>query len=575
MLLQRLTEYADRLDLPPKLYSSTPIRYIIELGADGRLLNPEPTDTADPTNKRTQRGVARRAPEVQRANVIRPLLLADKGDYTFGRGDELAKPARVAACHAKYVELVGRCAEATDDPAVKAVRSFLHDDPQEQLRLPADYDSKAKITFRVDGEFVIDRPAVQLFWAAEHDPDAAPESAVVRMQCIICGQERPVLDRLQGKIKGVPGGQTSGTSIISANAKAFESYGLEASLIAPTCAECGEKFTKGLNDLLSQRHSRLFIGGAAFVFWTREVNSFDLMSFLSDPQPDEVRQLIGAVYTGARVSDLDDTAFYATMLTGSGGRTVVRDWIDTTVGDVRRHLAGWFQNQRIVDTFGAENPPLGLYGLAGATVRELADLPPTTSRALLRSALTGTPLPYDLLYQAVRRNRAEQKITRQRAALIKLVLLSQSRSTDQQEDSMVQLDLDNSNPAYRCGRLLAVLEQVQRVAIPGAGATIVDRFFGTASSAPASVFGRLLRGAQPHLAKIERDRPGAYVRLQQSLEEIQSGLSGFPRTLGLTDQALFALGYYHQRAFDNARAREAKAARQSAKDASDEASSDA
>lgn len=122
---------------------------------------------------------------------------------------------------------------------------------------------------------------------------------------------------------------------------------------------------------------------------------------------------------------------------------------------------------------------------------------------------------------------------------------------------MVQLDSNHPSPAYRCGRLLAVLEEVQRLAVPRAKATIVDRFFGTASSAPASVFGRLLRGAQPHLAKLERDRPGAYHALQSRLEEVQAGLTGFPRTLTLEDQGLFALGYYHQRAFDRAQARAA------------------
>lgn len=101
-----------------------------------------------------------------------------------------------------------------------------------------------------------------------------------------------------------------------------------------------------------------------------------------------------------------------------------------------------------------------------------------------------------------------------------------------------------------------MLEEVQRTAIPRANTTIVDRFFGTASSAPASVFGRLLRGAQPHLAKLERDRRGAYVALQRRLEEVQSGLDSFPRTLSLEQQGLFALGYYHQRAFDRHAARE-------------------
>ncbi len=124
---------------------------------------------------------------------------------------------------------------------------------------------------------------------------------------------------------------------------------------------------------------------------------------------------------------------------------------------------------------------------------------------------------------------------------------------------MVQLNSDNPSAAYRCGRLLAVLEQVQRLALPGVKSTIVDRFFGTASSAPASVFGRLIRGAQPHLGKLQRDRPCAYVALQRRLEEVQGGIpaSGFPRVLTLEDQGVFALGYYHQRAFDRAQARDA------------------
>ncbi len=122
---------------------------------------------------------------------------------------------------------------------------------------------------------------------------------------------------------------------------------------------------------------------------------------------------------------------------------------------------------------------------------------------------------------------------------------------------MVQLEQDNMDPAYRCGRLLAVLESVQKLALGNPNATIVDRFFGTASSAPASVFGRLLRGAQAHLGKLERDRPGAHAALQRRLEEILAGLQGFPRTLTLEQQGLFSLGYYHQRAFDRSQAREA------------------
>lgn len=567
MLLQRLREYSERLDLPPTLYAEAAVRYIIELDSGGRLLNPRPTDTAHPASPRTRRGTRRLVPQVQRSSGIKPLLLADKADYVLGFAGAGAKGDRVPACHQAFLELLERCAVQTQEPAVLAARNFLRCDPLSQLNLDDSFDPGATMTFRVDGVFPVDLPSVRAFWAAENDP--ALKSAPV-MQCLVCGEERPVLDRLQAKIKGVPGGQTSGTSIISANAEAFESYGLSASLIAPTCADCGERFTKAANELLAGESSHVRLGGAAFIFWTRQDVGFDFRSLISDPKPEDVRSLLQSVRTGRPPAAVDETRFYATALSGSGGRAVVRDWIDTTVGEVKRHLSEWFERQAVVGPWGEEPQPLGLYALAAATVRDAArELAPPTPRALLRSALTGAPPPPGLLYQAVRRNRAEQRVTRPRAALIKLVLSPSPgrieglvlpwKDGNGKEDFMVRIDPDNPSPAYRCGRLLCVLETVQRLAVPGIKSTIVDRFFGTASSAPASVFGRLLRGAQPHLAKLERDRRGAYIALQRRLEDIQGGIasSGFPRILTLEEQGIFALGYYHQRAYDRAQAREA------------------
>ena len=533
----------------PALYTVTPVRYIVELDAQGHLTNRLPVDTADPASPLTRRGQRRAMPQVQRSSGIKPLLLADNAEYTLGLAREAPKQARVDAAHAAYLELLERCARATEEPAVAAVLTFLRGDEGAALQLPDDFDRGAILSFRVDGVWPTDLPRVQDFWAQENDP-AARDAPV--MQCLVCGQSHPVLTRLQGKIKGIPGGQTSGTAIISANAPAFGSYGLDASLIAPTCAGCGERFTKGLNDLIRDPATHMILGGAIFVFWTRAAGVFAFRSFMDNPQPEQVRELLAGVYSGKRMPEIDAEAFYAAVLSGSGGRAVVRDWIDTTVGAARQQLVRWFARQAIVDAYGEPGAPLGLYGLAAATVRDVSkDLAVTTPRALLAAALTGAPLPLDLLFRAVGRARAEREMTRPRAALIKLVLASCHLI---EEDTMTELDLTNHDPAYLCGRLLAVLERAQHLAIPGAGTTIVDRYYGTASSAPATVFGTLLRGVQPHLAKLERDRPGAYHGLQRQLEDIQAGLSAFPATLTLQDQGLFGLGYYHQRAADRARA---------------------
>ena len=572
MLLEQLKAYAEeRLEkLPPTLYSEVPVRYLIELDGDGRLLTPQPIDTSDPASRRTRRGTPRLVPQIQRTSGVKPLLLVDKPDYVLGyfgpkldsqSDDERQKrERRVTACHAAYVDLIDRCFAATSEPVVSAVREFLKNEPLAQLRLDESFDTSALISFRVDGVFPTDIQSVQSFWASEHALSGDENGSPV-MQCLICGEQRPVLDRLQSKIKGVPGGQTSGTALISANAAAFGSYGLRGSLIAPTCPECGEHFTLAMNALLADERHRRFLGGAVIVCWTRRDVEFDFLGPITDPQPEQVRQLIDALWEpSAALPEVDDTAFYSAILSGSGGRTVVRDWIDTTVGNVKLQLAEWFVRQSIVDEYGDPPRPLGIYALAAATVRELKDAPPTIPRMFLRSALTGTPLPWNLLAEAVRRCRAEQRVTRQQAALIKLVLSSHEPVAE--EKNMIQLDTDHPRAAYHCGRTLAVLEEIQRRAIPGINATIVDRFYGTASTAPASVFARLLRGAQPHLAKLNRDQTGAYHALQGRLEEILSHLAGFPTTLTLQDQGLFALGYYHQRAFDRAQARAARERRE-------------
>ena len=514
------------------------------------------------------------APEVQRAAGIKPLLLADNGEYTFGRARDPAKQERVDQAHAEYRQLLDRCAIETEEPAVLAVKRFYERGGADQLTLGEEWDYGLKVTFEVtlDGgelQRPIDLPAVRAFWLASNTPDAATED-----QCLVCGESKPALDRLQAKVKGIRGGQSAGTSIISANSSAFESYGLEASRIAPTCRECGESFTRALNSLLADERTSLVVAETTFAFWTRERVAFDFGSHMRQPDPAQVQALIDSPRSGRRATVGDETAFYAASLSASGGRAVVRDWIDTTVGSVEDSVARWFSLQRIADPRdedpeGTHPRPLSLFQLAASTVRDARrDLPVTTPRSLFRAALSATPLPLEIAFQAVRRCRAEQGVTRPRAALIKLVLLSRE-TTPPKEDYMVALETEHPSPAYHCGRLLAVIEDVQRAALPGVNATIVDRYYGAASSTPAVVFGALLRGAQPHLARLERDRPGAYVNLQRRLEEVMARMGDWPATLALREQALFSLGYYHQRAHGRAEMASRRAARDAESDAED------
>jgi CRISPR-associated protein Csd1 len=571
MLLQRLNEYSARIASTPTMYVKMAIKWIIDIDMEGKFQGMVSTSDG---GKRNDRGKDFLSPHIGRSSGVKAKLLADNGEYVLGKAREDADEDDVLKRNKAFIELVKKSTDTTSEQTVQAVLKFYKNMNLAELAMPEAFDPSQNLTFRVNGILPIDLPSVQRFWAqyagstdSNEDKDAEAKDV---MQCLICGEEKPAVRRLPFKIKRIPNGQTSGMALISANSTAFESYGLEKSLIAPTCQECGEKFSKAANALIEGENTHISIGPLVYIFWTKEETGFSFASILSNPEPGEVQALIASVFSGKEsTTKIDVTPFYATAFSASGARVAVRDWLETTISGVKTNLVYWFKLQKIVDLYtGEEGFPLPIRGYLGKNnkwVSGLADelaplvkkrrdvdsLPPNVLKVLLHTALKGGPLPVWLLFQAVKRNRAEQTVTRPRAALIKMVLLSQNTNIEK-EDKMERLDTENRNPGYLCGRLLGVLEAVQRGAMPGANTTIVDRFYGTASSAPASVFGRLLRGAQPHLGKLRKDKRGTFEALEKKLEEVQSGLKSFPKTLTLEEQGLFALGYYHQRASDRA-----------------------
>lgn len=185
----------------------------------------------------------------------------------------------------------------------------------------------------------------------------------------------------------------------------------------------------------------------------------------------------------------------------------------------------------------------------------------------MRAILTGGECPKPLLGVVLARIRAgdeggrkgpgDHVVSGARAALCKAVIARAERrapfaaggSSDRWEDKYVTLDRSSTSPAYRLGRLFAVLESAQRAALGNVNATIRDRFFGSASATPASVFPVLMRNANHHLAVLRKgERAGLGVWLERELAGIFGGLGeNLPTSLRIEDQGRFVIGYYHQR----------------------------
>jgi CRISPR-associated protein Csd1 len=242
-------------------------------------------------------------------------------------------------------------------------------------------------------------------------------------------------------------------------------------------------------------------------------------------------------------------------------RTTVRSFLQTSTRAIHTNILAYLASIEIErpDRRGA----FGLYPMRMLLEslcqkgRDGTDVPPGLAVGLYLCAIHGSAPPPAILQAAVRRNKAEAnwdpKSDSQRdkwsrfAARCGLIRLYLRHNTHCKEAPTVSLDPNNQQPAYLLGRMLAILDATQRDVSPRINTTIVDRFYGSASSNPVAVFPTLIRLNRHHLAKLRKEKTWLANRREQLLQEAADGLPTMPRTLNLEGQGLFALGFFHQR----------------------------
>ncbi|HPO11884.1 MAG TPA: type I-C CRISPR-associated protein Cas8c/Csd1 [Candidatus Hydrogenedentes bacterium] len=139
--------------------------------------------------------------------------------------------------------------------------------------------------------------------------------------------------------------------------------------------------------------------------------------------------------------------------------------------------------------------------------------------------------------------------TRLRLALLKAYLIRKGIPMNP------ALDPEHPSPAYHCGRLLAVFNSLQREALGDVGSGVIQRYYGGALTNPIGVFGQLSRMAQTHLSKLEGGLAHVYIdriaKIHNGIRSEGDSHASYPQALTLNDQALFALGFWHQIAATN------------------------
>jgi len=560
MILQALYQYYERLApdgrIPEFGFSMENVGFVLEIDENGKLIQVHDIRQGEGAKIRP---VLMEIPYTNKVNVrainIEPNFLVDKAAYLFGN-DKKTKTERLPECYKSFISLIKAVLSEIDDKGGNAVLKFYENwipaEASKRLHYWDDIssDKAGFITWRLcsEREYIHLRPKVKNAWQKY----LSMQKSKLKGQCMVSGSVNTDIQQLHAQFKGIAGGQSSGKSLVSFNIKSAESYSKKQSFNAPVSVAVEFKSSTALKHLIHDKTQHLYIGETYTVFWT-ERNSLveNFFGMIMDPRETtasdnkELAVFLESVREGKWPANYEpNIPFYVLGLSPNAARLSVRFWHVSTVKDISKKLGQHFRDLSIVKSFDTDPEYPGMWWLLKETANKKSQdgPPPLLAGAVMQSILKGTLYPQALLSAVIGRIRAERNINYIKAAIIKAVLTRKYRILNKGMEVSMSLNKENKNSAYLLGRLFAVLEKAQQDAIPGANATIKDRFYGSASATPKAVFPQLLRLAQHHIAKAEYGK----VRDKQ-IEEIVADIKEFPAHLTIDGQGLFAIGYYHQR----------------------------
>jgi len=568
-ILAALAKAYERLpDAPPYGFSEEKIGFLISLNADGSVAHVIDLREGDGRKKATPLMLAPQG--VKRASGIAPNFLWDKTAYALGVTAGEGK--RTADEHAAFVERHRDALAGAEDPGLLALDAFLARWTPDQFVAPVwsdeMKDQNVAFTFEPDRretKTLQDRPAARDLWRRLGAEDAR-DGAV----CLVTGETGPVA-RLHTAIKGVWGAQSSGASIVSFNLDAFTSYGHEQGDNAPVSEAAVFAYTTALNRFLVRDSGhRIQIGDASTVFWADASNvkaseeAEALFAAWMDPsairpsgadeatESAKVAAKLEMIAQGRPLAEInpaltEGVRFYVLALAPNAARLSIRFYLEDDFGVIAERYRRFLDDMRIDPPPRDAHPALWKYLAETAVLGKRENVPPNLAGEWLRSILSGAPYPMTLLATVLMRIRADGDVTALRVSMMKAVLIRNLN-----KEAPVSLDPECRDKGYILGRLFAVYEHIQSAALgQKVNATVKDKFYASASAQPRKVFALLEHGSANHLSKVGKSSPGRKINLEKQVGAIMDLMAPsndpYPAALSAEQQALFGLGYYHQR----------------------------
>lgn len=579
MILSSLVAYYEQMqrDHPGQIarpgWCTRNVGFIAEISPEGELLNIVPSEQ--------KKGWERLVPaQVKRSSGVAANFLCDTPTRMMGI-DVKGNPKRALECFKAAKTLHHEVLNEVDSPAARAILAYFNRwDPETAATNPVVLQAGdaflggAQLTFSlVQGGRSIEIQndlAVQAAWDNRIVVDQ--EDGLPPTRCLVTGDIAPAA-RLHPTIKGVRDAQAMGVSLVSFNARSFESYGHdgEQGRNAPVSEKAAQAYGAALNYLLSSPKHHMYMGDTTIVYWAgrddeKNSEAFSLSLYgglfskqqvdMQETTQNELSALMEALTRGRPLPvDIDmDAPFYVLGISPNAARLSVRFFLQDSLGTFLKNIAAHYERLSL-----AHAPFEPTFLFPRQLLKEVENpnaKNPAASRiltaSLMRSILENTRYPEALYTHALLRTRSTQdnkerkthKNEYSRMAIIKAYLIKNCGYS--KEDITVSLNVERTDTAYLLGRAFAILEQIQQQA--NDVVTIVNRYQNAACSTPAVAFPTLLKLSTAHLAKIQRKNPGLARYLNNQLSTILDSIDTFPNRLDTKAQGDFLLGRYHQNA---------------------------
>lgn len=567
-ILASLTRAYDRLpDAPPFGYSSEKIGFLISLELDGSVAHVIDLRTGDAKKKLARPLIL---PESFKRPGVRPrpFFLWDNANYALGLA-RLTDPSdeRLASFQQKHLEFLY---DETDE-GLTAFRNFLSAWRPELIEqhFLLNEIANQKVAFAIESErshrLLHERARARELWSKLRNRWQAVEGKeAAESVCLVEGVVSAIA-RTHPPIRGIASkGGKDADSIVSYNEDAFASYGHEQGDNAPVSEAAAFAYTTALNRFLERDSGhRIQIGDASTVFWadaSAELSNEAEAMFAQWVAPgadekaatDQIESKLEQIRAGKPLREiepkLEGVHFYVLGLAPNAARLSIRFYFEDSFGVLTQNYQRYLKDMVLEPGPRDPYPPLWRYLVELAVLGKRENIPPNLSGEWMRSILTGARYPQTLLPTILMRIRADGNINALRAAILRALLVRNFRMN---KDAPMALDSDNQNRGYVLGRLFAAYEQTQLAALGKVNASVKDKFYGSASAQPRKIFAMLESGSANHLAKLGKQKPGYKVVLEKTIGSIMDMMEPrndpFPASLAAEEQALFGLGYYHQR----------------------------